>query len=86
MQNDHHFLITVNALDLATRQYSLVCDTRLADQMEKVKALFEQPGHFGMNYRYCIVQQETGRAIATYYSDRLDLADGFQRNYRHAVG
>ena len=85
MHNEHHFLITVNALDLSTRQYSLVCDTRLAQQMEEIRALFEKPGHFGMNYRYHIVQQETGKAVATYYSDRLDLADRFQRNFRHAV-
>ncbi|MDH5631660.1 MAG: hypothetical protein OEZ10_01550 [Gammaproteobacteria bacterium] len=76
-------MVTINAYDPGSHQYDLVCDTRLASQIDEVQALFCKPGHFGMNYRYQVLDRVQGRAIAQYFSDRLDMADALRPNYRH---
>ena len=76
-------LVTVNAYDPGTHQYCLVCDTRVAKQLDEIETLFESPGRYGMNYQYRVLDNDNGRSIAMFYSNRLDLVDSLCPNYRH---
>ena len=79
-------MITVNAYDPGSRKYSLVCDTRLAAKIEEVSGLFREQGRFGMNYEYKVLDRHNGKKLASFYSDRLDIADTLKPNYRHFTG
>lgn len=76
-------MITINAYDPGSHQYNLVCDTRLASQLDEVKTLFGKPGHFGMNYQYRVLDREQGKTVAQYFSDRMDVTDTLRPNFRH---
>ena len=76
-------MITINAYDPGSHQYNLVCDTRLANQLEDVRTLFGTPGHFGMNYQYRVLYREQGTTVAQYFSDRMDVTDTLRPNFRH---
>jgi hypothetical protein len=76
-------MITINAYDPGSHQYNLVCDTRLANQLDDVKTLFGTPGHFGMNYQYRVLDREQGKTVAQYFSDRMDVTDALRPNFRH---
>ena len=76
-------MVTINAYDPGSHQYSLVCDTRLASKLEEVRTLFNKPGHFGMNYQYRVLDREQGKTVAQYFSDRMDMADVLRPNFRH---
>ncbi len=77
-------MVTINAYDPGSHQYSLVCDTRLANKLDEVRTLFSKPGHFGMNYQYRVLdRKQGGKTVVQFFSDRMDMADVLRPNFRH---
>lgn len=76
-------IVTVNALDSGSRKYSIICNTHLAKEMKSVESLFSSKGNPGMTYQYQVSNQDNGKTMALYYSNRLDVVDSLTRSYRH---
>lgn len=77
-------IVTVNALDSGSRKYSIICNTHLAPKLESIDSLFTNKGSHGMTYQYQVSNQDNGKTLALYYSNRLDVVDTLLQNYRHA--
>lgn len=77
------FIVTVNALDSGSRKYNIICNTRLAHSLKKVESLFEDKGQYGMTYQYLVSNQDNGKTLAKYYSNRLDIVDELAQSFRH---
>jgi len=77
-------IVTVNALDSGSRQYNIICNTHLAPELKNVASLFENKGNRGMTYQYQVSNQDNGKTLALFYSNRLDVVDTLIQNYRHA--
>lgn len=76
-------LVTVNALDSGSRKYDIICNTHLAPELKTVETLFTDKGRRGMTYQYQVSNQDNGKTLALYYSNRLDVVDTLTQNYRH---
>ncbi|MFV1993255.1 MAG: hypothetical protein ACC635_05065 [Acidiferrobacterales bacterium] len=76
-------IVTVNALDSGSRHYNIICNTHLASDLENVDLLFETRGKPGMTYQYLVSNQNNGKTLALYYSNRLDVVESLTQNYRH---
>lgn len=76
-------IVTVNALDSGSRKYSIICNTRLASELKYIDSLFASKGEHGMTYQYQVSNQDNGKTLALYYSNRLDVVDTLTQNYRH---
>jgi hypothetical protein len=76
-------IVTINALDSGSRKYSIICNTHLAPELEKVDSLFTSKGKPGMTYQYQVSNQDNGKTLALYYSNRLDVVDNLTQSFRH---